>query len=74
MNAYADKEKIYLYMAIANVGYEWSFLCKDMNALSEKGAKADIFFGYCDPLTAEIERIEIVDINRMTNSTLAKNW
>lgn len=72
LNSYADKEKIYLYMAIANVGYEWSFLCKDMNALSAKGAKTDIFFGYCDPLTAEIERIEIVDINRMTNSTLAK--
>ena len=72
LNAYADKEKIYMYMAIANVGYEWSFLCKDINGISEKGAKADIFFGYCDPLSVEIERIEIVDINRMTNSNLAK--
>lgn len=62
-----------VYLAIANLKYEWSFLCKDLQDLIEDTtAQTDILFAMVEPLAVVIGRITICDIVRMSNMSLAK--
>lgn len=56
---------------IANIKYEWSFLCKSFMAMDDD-ANVPIYLGRMEPLVANVGAIRFVDINRMTNSSLAK--
>lgn len=59
-----------IIIGIANLKYEWSFLCKDFLEIDNKHNM--IFTGASSPLYAKIGCIKLVDICRMTNSSLEK--
>lgn len=66
------------YMGIANNKYEWSFLRHDfmdlLNPMTDNGASCDVsvYLEKNQPLSISIGNITVVDICKMTNSSLAK--
>ena len=66
------------YMGIANLKYEWSFMRHDfmdlLNPMTDKGAdcKVSVFLDKNQPLSFAMGNITVVDICKMTNSSLAK--
>lgn len=71
INVLGESYNTKFVIGIANIKYEWSFLCKSIMAMDDD-AKASIYFGRMDPLSVDIGGIRLVDITRMANSSLAK--
>lgn len=66
-----------IIMGIANVKYEWSFLCKDFmflfkNEETEIKSQVKTFLEPYTPLTSNIGNIRIIDILKISGSNLAK--
>lgn len=68
--ALADTHKFYIYCGIANIKYEWSFLCRDFADIC--GAEVNTYLDPFCPLTASLGRIVVVDICKISGSSLAK--
>lgn len=61
-----------IYLGIANIKYEWSFLCKDLQDTFKDSFKVGIFLEKCCPLTAIMGQIIVVDLLLMSGTNLAK--
>lgn len=68
--ATAETNKAYIYCGIANIKYEWSFLCRDFYDFL--GAEVNTFLDPFCPLKAELGKLIIVDLCKISGSSLAK--
>lgn len=74
-NPFDPKLSKRVFCAIANLKFEWSFLCKDFMELRNRWnmePNAKIYTGQMQPLTVDLGCITLIDIVKMTNSSLAK--
>lgn len=71
-----DYYELNIYCGIANIKYEWSFLCKDfMKLLSDvegSETRVGVLLDKLTPLNVNIGRIIIIDILKMSGSNLAR--